>query len=103
MDRQDFLDGLELDDQTIVNQEIETKRFFKDEAFVLDGNITLFFNISHCFRQIFLADASISKESRSGLQGTIASVNSSRPSGPSVQNIFALFCGPQKTAESPKN
>ena len=38
MDRQDFLDGLELDDQTMVNQEIETKRFFKDEAFVFDRN-----------------------------------------------------------------
>ena len=38
MDRQDFLDGLELDDETIVNQEIETKRFFKDEAFIFDGN-----------------------------------------------------------------
>jgi hypothetical protein len=36
--RQDFLDGLEFDDQTIVNQEVETKRFFKDEALVFDGD-----------------------------------------------------------------
>jgi hypothetical protein len=38
VERQDFLDGLEFDDQTIVNQEVETKRFFKDEALVFDGD-----------------------------------------------------------------
>jgi len=38
VDRLDFFDGLELDNQTIVNQKVETKRFFKDEPFVFDGN-----------------------------------------------------------------
>ena len=38
MDRQDFFDRLEFQDQYIVDQKIEPKWFFKDIPFVFDGN-----------------------------------------------------------------
>ena len=36
MDWQDFFNDLELQDQDLVDQEIQPKRFFKDMPFVLD-------------------------------------------------------------------
>jgi hypothetical protein len=39
MDRQDFFNGLELQNQYVVNQEVQTERLLKNVAFVFDRHL----------------------------------------------------------------